>query len=154
MKALRPVLNLFRFDKQRDLTFGAPKVQTCYVLAYGQILGDVGIYGAPVAVLHGYEVVQPTNQSRRDASLASIKASPRGSAKFVTGRLIELTLEELARLDSLTEHSPEDYHRFQAEVILPGNGHSTLAWVFQRTADASLVDRGTSVNLALVEAMA
>lgn len=148
-KALRPVFQLFRFDKKRDLTFGAPKVETAYVFAHGFIFGDVGIYGAPVAVLPGYEQVSNPDQSRRTATPVSIRLAQKPGA-FVTGRLIELTVDELARLDSLVERCPADYHRFQAEVTLPSNGHKTLAWVFQRLDHARLPEQVTSANKSLI----
>lgn len=148
-KALRPVLKMFRFDKKRDLTFGAPRVETAYVFAHGFIFGDVGIYGAPVAVLPGYEQVSNPDQSRRTAAPVSIRLAAKSGA-FVTGRLIELTVDELARLDSLIERCQEDYHRFQAEVILPSNGHKTLAWVFQKVSDARLPEQVTSAHKGLI----
>lgn len=95
---------------------------------------NCGLFGAPVGVLHGYQRTTDAN------GIHSVKLA---SDSFVTGRLCEVTEEELARLDQVSEECASQ-HRFLAEIKGPMGGFIFAAWVFQDIADMTPVEAATS----------
>lgn len=135
-QSLRRSKRYFRFDKNRD--DHNLKGETAYVFTTQSPMldgGDIGVYGAPCGVLMGYAPSQDGNGARS----VVLRENSR-----VMGRLVEVTMEELAHLDTVAEHSGSDLHRFKADVILPQAGVTVQAWVFQRLSDATEVEFNTS----------
>lgn len=136
LPGLRRAKTRFRFDKKRD--DHAMPFDTAYVFATRSPIldgGDCGVFGCPVGVLVGY--------SRTVDSEGVQSVVP--SSEFVSGRCIEVTQDELARLDAVAELT-SDSHRFLAEIKLPQAGHTIQAWVYQALSDATPAELATSAT--------
>lgn len=131
--SLRRAKAAFRFDEGRD-DLDTSGVRTTYVFAPivptenspAAVGGhSIGLFGAPVAVLDGFLLL-----TAEDSRLRSVVRPKTASAAFVMGRIGEVTMSELARLDRVAELCG-DYHRFLTEVTMPSNGYVVEAWVYQ-----------------------
>lgn len=139
--SLRRAKAAFRFDKGRDdhdLRGETARVFTTQSPLLRE-KDDVGVYGAPVAALVGYTL---------DTEGGTHSVIP-GSG-YILGRVVEVTLAELARLDQVAERGGA-YHRFLATVKGPPTGHEFSVWVFQKIEHAGSVELSTSAE-ALTEA--
>lgn len=129
----------FRFDQDRD--DHTDRVKTCRVLTTSSLLmhgGDCGVFGSPLVVLTGYGLVEGTNK------LNSVRRVD-GLRGFISGRAVELTMEELARLDQFAELTGE-YHRFLAKAKGPQGGTEFDVWVYQLLSDAGPVELAASAT--------
>jgi gamma-glutamylcyclotransferase (GGCT)/AIG2-like uncharacterized protein YtfP len=132
---LRQVGPKFRLNRHRD-DLSPPLFHTAFIFCPSRILhsGETGVFGSPVVVLQGYEVLSDTDK------LKSVKAK---DDSFVVGRMVELHTDELARLDQVAE-AAGDYHRFLTEVVGPQAGTKFSVWVYQKREHASELDLKTS----------
>ena len=125
----------FKFDANRDdlSTPSAPTVRvftTSSPLLHG---GDCGVYGAPIVTLTGYVKVEGAS-----SKLNSVQRLD-GLGGYIVGRAVELTVDELARLDQFAE-ATGDYHRFRAVARGPRSGQDFTVWVYQLLEDAGPVE--------------
>lgn len=148
--SLRRAKSAFRFDSNRDDLMPKTALTAWVFTTVSPVTQqgfDVGVYGSPVAVLTGYQATCDLHSKNR-----SVRAAE-GPAAFVLGRLVEVTMEELARLDQVAERAG-DYHRFLAEVTTASNGYKFSAWVFQERSDAGSVELFTSASSERPELLA
>lgn len=104
------------------------------VFAYGNLYQGLPC-GFRNARLEGFE--------RAHKGYASLKES---EGDHVVGRVLAVTDEQLARMDTWAERSG-DYHRFLADIIiLPSGDIFNGVWVFQMTQDRTPWTSRTSAN--------
>ncbi len=128
----------FRFDKNRD-DLAHPGTTTAFVFTTSSPLLDsanCGVYGAPVVSLIGYGRVEGA------VGLNSVRRVD-GLGGYMVGRAVELTLDELARLDEVAELSG-NYHRFLTKAKGPATGMEFDVWVYQLLDDAGPEELATS----------
>jgi hypothetical protein len=119
----------FRFDKNRDDLLS--RVQTVRVFTTSSPLldsADPGVFGCPVVSLSGYVKVEGANK------LNSVRRMD-GAGGFIVGRAVEVSRDELARLDAFAELTG-NYHRFLTRARGPQTGMDFDVWVYQLLEDA------------------
>lgn len=123
----------FQLDRSRDDHVPAGKTVRVFTTSSPLLDGaDCGVYGSPVVVLRGYETVKGSN------ALNSVRQLD-GIGGFIVGRAVELSADELARMDAYAERVG-DYHRFLAMARGPKTGADFEVWVYQLRSDASPVE--------------
>lgn len=136
---LRRAASAFRLSPNRDdhnPGFDTVRVFIPSPLMHG---GNIGIFGGAPVVLKGY----------RAQLVNGLTSIIRDNDALVVGRMVELHLEELGRLDTVTERAG-GWHRFLAEVIGPSSGTAFSAWVYQQLGHAGEDELETSAD-ALTE---
>lgn len=138
--SLRRAKRAFHFDANRDDHCLSGQTARVFTTASPLLRekDDVGVYGAPVAALVGYRLLIDSE------GLHSVVPAD-GPQGFILGRVVEVTMTELARLDQAAELAG-DYHRFLATVKGPSTGHTFEVWVYQHREHAGIVELNASAT--------